>query len=83
MKVKELRECLADLPDGAELLLTVNIGRDDLFTDTIFAEGTRRERRVRQWGDKYQTREVHNAYRVNDDRYGGPVLLIEVGETSF
>lgn len=83
MKMKELRERIKDLPDDAEILLSVNCGTEGLHETIVIDPGSRRERRVTVWGDKYQTKEVFNAYRANDDRYGGAVLLIEVGEQSY
>lgn len=82
MKVKTLRKSIKDLPDDAEILLTVNCGSGGLHETVGLNEGTRRERQVVVWGDRYNTREVLNGYQANDDRYGGSVLLIEVGETS-
>lgn len=82
MKVRELRERIKDLPDNAEILLSVNCGPDELHPRVIMGSNLRKEIGVVIWGNKYNTREVYNAYRANDDRYGGPILLVEVGEES-
>lgn len=81
MTVKELLVRLADAdPDGV-VLLSVQGGPEDRFEDIEIGLPNRR-RSVRLWGDRYQTREVGNAYTANDDRYGGPAFVIEVGEES-
>lgn len=87
MNIKQLREAIKDLPDDAEILLSVNSGNEGDF-ETIskrFKSYSRGEFTKIEyvWGDKYQTREVRNGYQCNDDRYGGPVLCIEVGELSY
>lgn len=85
MKVSELRKIIAELPDNAEVLLSVNGGSIDSF-ETIQkpyrSRGTICTALHYVWGDRYQTREVYNAYQANDDRYGGRVLCIEVGVLS-
>jgi hypothetical protein len=77
----ELKRKLADIDDDAEVLLSVNGGREGLFE--VINVGTEKRRKIATlWGNPYQTREVNNAYGCNDDRYGGSVFLIEVGEES-
>lgn len=86
MKVKSIRKAIKDLDDDAEVLLSVNTGRTDDFetiTKTYRSMGETRHLQLYVWGDRYQTREVNNAYQANDDRYGGAVLLIEVGTLSY
>lgn len=82
ISVEQLRKAMADLPDDAEVLLSIQGGPEGRFE--IINVGRNPDKPVHRalWGDKFQTREVHNAYRANDDRYDGPVLLIEVGEES-
>jgi hypothetical protein len=83
MKVHELFAAMADLVrenPNAEVLLSVQGGPTDRFDTQVV--GTKHKRTVTLWGDKYQTREVGNAYGCNDDRYSGRIFLIEVGELS-
>lgn len=83
MNVGELKKALKDLPDNAEVLLSVNCVTEFGTVDRPYR--SRGEHHVMKhvvWGNKYQTREVHNAYGCNDDRYGGRALCVEVGELS-
>ena len=82
MKVGELFAIISQLDPKAEVILSVNGGPEGRFKDIIENEHARRQVTVRCWGNRYQTREVGNAYGCNDDRYGGSVLCIEVGELS-
>lgn len=82
MKVAQLKQAIADLPDNAEVLLSANGGHPVWWDDTILPGIRGRVIHQRLWGDKYQTRKAYNAYGCIDDRYGGRVFLIEVGQLS-
>ena len=82
--VGELRKAMADLPDNAVVLVKP-------FDPTEFA-GVQNDKDHKRAANllmycfvpwNYNTRQVHNAYSCNDDRFNpSSVLCIELGDTS-
>lgn len=80
LTVAELQAILDDIPGDAVVMLSVARNTDMERIERTFGKRTSTYRVV-VWGNEYQTREIHNAYSCNDDRYDqNSTVVIEVGE---